>query len=121
MKFFETTVVSIGEMASEFLNQNMIVTFGENAPEELSDFCFIIEKKSFLEEITGNMTLKIGNSDYLITAVGSKVKTNLINLGHITISFTGDTDAILPGTLYVEQKVIPDISVGTSISIRKAA
>lgn len=119
MKYFETKVISIGELAKEFTAQNMIVTFGENAPSELSDFCYIIEKNSFLEEITENDILDIDNVECAISAVGSKVKSNLINLGHITISFTGDSVASLPGTLYVQGNTIRDIEVGSSISLRK--
>ena len=42
---------------------------------------------------------------------------NLNQLGHITMSFTGDSTANLPGTLYLEAKEIPEITEGTEIAI----
>lgn len=63
------------------------------------------------------MTLRIGDHDYLITAVGNEVNTNLKNLGHIAVRFTGDEAAELPGSLYVEKKEFPNIKIGTRVTI----
>lgn len=63
------------------------------------------------------MTLKIGKIDYQITAVGDEVNTNLQNLGHIAVKFTGEKKAELPGSLYVEKKTFPKIEVGTEVEM----
>ena len=97
----------------------MAILFGQNAPDALKDSCYIIEVKDVETEIKAGMTLKIGNMEYKITAVGYEVQTNLQNLGHIAINFTGDKEATLPGSMYVEAKEYPRITVGTEIEIIK--
>ena len=45
------------------------------------------------------------------------ISVTLAGLGHCTIRFNGMTEAELPGTLYVEEKAVPEIKVGTTIQI----
>ncbi|MDV8169566.1 PTS glucitol/sorbitol transporter subunit IIA, partial [Streptococcus pneumoniae] len=40
---YKTLVKKIGEEAEAFKDEKMIILFGENAPEELVDFCYTIE------------------------------------------------------------------------------
>ena len=42
---------------------------------------------------------------------------NLGNLGHVTFSFTGETEAELPGTIYLEEATVPKLEVGSTIQI----
>ena len=62
-------------------------------------------------------TLKIGDSAYRITAVGSEAPVTLAGLGHCTVNFSGQSTVELPGTIYVENKPMPEIAVGTAIQI----
>lgn len=62
-------------------------------------------------------TLKIDENEYKITCVGEEAPVTLAGLGHCTIRFNGMTEAELPGTLYVEEKAVPEIKVGTTIQI----
>lgn len=114
---FKTTVKEIGKEAQEFRSVNMLIFFGEQAPSSLRDSCFIIADHNLDNEIVEGMTLKIGKSNYVITAVGNEVNANLKNLGHIAVKFTGEKSAELPGSLYVEEKVFPQIKVGTKVEI----
>lgn len=117
MNIFETIVRNIGEDAEGFLEENMLILFGEDAPPELSDFCYTIEIAPVQREIQTGMVLSFNNTSYKITAVGQVAETNLINLGHITIQFNGATTSEMPGTIYVEEKPVPTINVGDSIVI----
>jgi len=54
---------------------------------------------------------------FKITAVGDVAERNLASLGHITVLFNGATQSPLPGTICVEQKEIPDLKVGSELSI----
>lgn len=119
VKVYETTVLEVGKEARNFEEIKMAILFGQNAPDALRDSCYIIEVKDVETEIKAGMTLKIGNMEYKITAVGYEVQTNLQNLGHIAINFTGDKEATLPGSMYVEAKEYPRITVGTEIEIIK--
>lgn len=118
MSVFTTTVLSIGSEAELFKKKKMVILFGKDAPDVLADYCYNIEIHPVKEEIKVNQTLIIGEQKYRITAVGSVVLTNLDTLGHITIKFDGSTVPELAGTLYVEDKAVPKISVGTTIIIQ---
>lgn len=114
---FRTTVKEIGKDAKKFSDIKMAILFGDEAPAALRDSCYIIDVKPLNMKITKSMILQIDKNSYQITAVGSEVQENLTNLGHIAISFTGETSAQLPGTLYVEDKPYPNIQTGSVISI----
>ena len=55
MHIYSSEIVRIGEQAKLFLDEGIVVFFGDNAPEELQDFA-VIHK---LEEITGE--IKVGS------------------------------------------------------------
>lgn len=114
---FKTQVVSIGEEALDFSSINMLIFFGENAPSALKPSCFLIRVSPTSMPITTGMRLQIDNQGYVITAVGSEINDNLNKLGHIAVRFTGEKEADLPGSLYVEKKDFPIISKGTVVQI----
>lgn len=114
---FETKVTNIGPEAEMFRAENMLIFFGDEAPETLADYCYNIELKNSVGEILPGMTFSFDDQSYQITSVGDVVKKNLDDLGHITLRFDGSAEAELPGTLYVEEKEMPVIKVGTKISI----
>lgn len=115
---FETQVTNIGPEAEMFQAENMLIFFGDEAPDTLADYCYNIELKASTGEILPGMTFTFDDQAYQITAVGDVVKKNLDDLGHITLRFDGSAEAELPGTLYVEAKAMPTIHVGTKISIQ---
>lgn len=117
MTLYKTKVINIGNEAEMFREEGMIILFGENAPESLSDYCYNIKVEPVAGEIKAGMELSIGSEKYSVTAVGSVVRKNLSELGHITIKFDGSQEADLPGTLYVENKALPEITIGEEISI----
>ncbi|MGX7075634.1 MULTISPECIES: PTS glucitol/sorbitol transporter subunit IIA [Globicatella] len=119
MAIYQTKVVNIGSEAKMFIEEKMVVLFGENAPAELADYTFNIIVNPLDGEIEPGMKLRINNQEYIVTAVGNAVKKNLEDLGHITIRFTGEKVAELAGTLYVEDKQIDDIQIGTEIALYK--
>ncbi|AVK60659.1 PTS sorbitol transporter subunit IIA [Lactobacillus sp. CBA3605] len=114
---FETQVIEVGQEAQDFSAINMLILFGQEAPDALRSSCYIINVQPVKAAITTGMQLKINDTSYQITAVGDEVQRNLTNLGHIAISFTGKTTAELPGTLYVEQGDYPVIEAGAAIAI----
>ena len=85
MQIYSSEIVRIGEQAKLFLDEGIVVFFGDNAPEELQDFA-VIHK---LEEITGE--IKVGSEVTLsdvqlkVTAVGDVANENFKNLGHLVL------------------------------------
>ena len=114
---FSTEVLEVGAEAAEFSTIKMAILFGDEAPSALRPSCFIINVVPVSKRIIPGMILKIDNQEYEITSVGTEVQTNLGRLGHIALSFTGLTEAKLPGTLYLADEEYPKIQVGSQIQI----
>ncbi len=114
---YENEVKELGICVEEFKDANLLIIFGDNAPEEIRDFCYSVSVNPINGTIEAGQTLKFGNQSYKITAVGSEAPVTLAGLGHCSISFTGATTVDMPGTLYVENKPMPEITVGTKIQI----
>ena len=90
---YENTIKAMGECAQEFREENMFVLFGDSAPEEIKDFCYWVD----VAPIHGTIALA--------------------GLGHCSFKFSGQTEVELLGTIYVEDKPMPDIQVGTVLQI----
>ncbi|MCF1585870.1 PTS glucitol/sorbitol transporter subunit IIA [Tetragenococcus koreensis] len=118
MTVFETEIISIGSEAELFKDEKMLILFGKNAPDTLKDYCYNIKVNPVNGSITTDATLMIGDAAFKITSVGDVVQKNLEDLGHITIKFDGSTIPELPGTLYVEDKELPELAIGTSVIIQ---
>ena len=90
---YENTIKAMGECAQEFREENMFVLFGDSAPEEIKDFCYWVDVAPIHGTIAPGQVLKVDGQCYRITAVE------------------------LLGTIYVEDKPMPDIQVGTVLQI----
>lgn len=117
---YETKVIEINEYAEDFLKEKMLVVFGPDAPPELSPYCYIIEHNEINDEVKEGDTLLLDNEEYSIINVGDAVNKNLKDLAHITFNFKGKEEAKsnLAGTIYLEDKNITDLKVGSTIKIR---
>lgn len=118
MTIYTTTVNNIGSEAELFKAEQMVVLFGEDAPADLADYCYNITVNPLEGNIEVGKQIYFDDIAYSITAVGNVVEKNLSDLGHITIRFNGESEAELGGTLYVEERDLPNINVGTQISIK---
>ena len=121
-KIFEAKVIQVGAEAQNMIQDaNMLILFGEEAPEDLAEYCFKIDNKDLLGSIQKGGKLVVDSEEYLITAVGNVVEKNLTGLGHITISFDASEEGSLPGTLHVAAEKEVVIAQGTTIQIFEAA
>lgn len=114
---YENEIKALGASVNEFAGGNMFIIFGENAPDELKDYCYSVSVNPINGTIAPGQILKIDDNEYKITAVGEEAPVTLAGLGHMTINMNGLTEADLPGTLYTEAAAIPEMKVGTKISI----
>lgn len=121
-KIFEAKVIQVGPEAQNMIQDaNMLILFGEEAPEDLAEYCFKIDNKDLLGSIQKGGKLVVDSEEYLITAVGNVVEKNLTGLGHITISFDASEEGSLPGTLHVAAEKEVVIAQGTTIQIFETA
>lgn len=112
---YDNKVKGLGACVAEF--EGMFILFGDNAPDTLKDYCYKIDVNPIQQEIKAGQKAVIDGKEYNITAVGDVVMQNLGNLGHVTFSFTGETEAELPGTIYLEEATVPKLEVGSTIQI----
>lgn len=114
---YQSTIIKIGEFASDALADAMLIIFKIGAPADLADYCFIHTHDMLSADLACGQTLTLGDTDYTITAVGDVATTNLRELGHITIRFDGNHCAELPGTVHVSGNVPQLITTGDTIMI----
>ncbi|MCX2195190.1 PTS glucitol/sorbitol transporter subunit IIA [Pantoea agglomerans] len=110
---YESTFVAVGSSARESLDDNFIITFGEGAPQDVADYCFIHRTEvNDGGAFNAGSVLAIGEKEYLVTAVGSVARENLRDLGHITVRFDGAEQAEFPGTVHVAGSTPASIEPG---------
>lgn len=114
---YETKVIDIGKEAQQFKSINMLIFFGDEAPEALRSSCFIIDVKPLKKKLEVGQTLKIDDTTYKITGVGDEASRNFNNLGHMSVKFNGSSTVDMPGSINVEDKPFPKIKIGTKVSI----
>lgn len=117
MIVYENVVKGKGALVGEFGNE-MLITFGDSAPDTLKDYCYSVDVKNTNAKIEKGQKLIIDNEVFEIMLVGDIAEQNLVTLGHITVNFTGETE-VLPGAIIVENKPCPNIEIGTVIKIEK--
>ncbi|WP_423840858.1 PTS glucitol/sorbitol transporter subunit IIA [Vibrio mytili] len=112
---FKATIIDIGTLANESLEENMLILFNQSAPEDVKEYCFIHDQGIDAGVISTQSTLLIAENDFIVTAVGSAVSQNLANLGHITIKFDGQLEPEQPGTVHVIGNCPRSINIGDEI------
>lgn len=114
---YKVKITRLGNLALDFLPENMIIIFNDNAPPELAEISALHEIGELKEEVCIGDILFIGNQKFKITSVGDEVNHTLKTLGHCTIKFNSATQAELPGILHVEENKNVEINIGDYIII----
>lgn len=114
---FKAKFTSIGPMVSEFINHNILVIFGESAPEELAEFAVLHDGKELLEPVAVGDTVSIDGEKFEVLAVGNIANVNLENLGHLVLKCNGKTIPDMPGDVCLESKPLPPINVDGTLEI----
>lgn len=118
---YTNTIQSVGSEASSFLSEKMLVTFGDQAPAELRDYCFALAPATSDGVIEPGVVLRIDEMTFPITAVGGLAQRNLDSLGHITLVFDGAAKPKLEGAIHVlADDGMPEPKVGSTLSIETA-
>jgi glucitol/sorbitol PTS system EIIA component len=116
-KFF-ATVTSIGEFAVEFMEEGVLVFFGQNAPEELQEHAVVHDSAhSLTEDVVVGDTVRIGENHWKVLAVGNVANDNLRNLGHLVLKFNGLEEPEMRGDINVAEAKIPPIDPGIEVEI----
>lgn len=114
---YKSVITGIGEMALDFLNDNIIIIFNDNAPPELAEISVLHSIEPVHQDIKAGDILLIGGNEYRVTAVGEEANKTFRSMGHCTFKFTGKTEVELPGQIEVLGEILSDIRVGDTIEI----
>lgn len=115
---YDSTITKIGDMALDFLSENMLIIFNDNAPPELAEISVLHTINEVKEEILIGDSIIICDDTYEITAIGSEALHTFKTMGHCTLKFDGEKIPQMPGTIHLLGTKIPDIVVGKNITIK---
>ncbi len=113
---FTSTIVSIGVMVTDFLRENTLILFNEDAPEELHDIAVLHTKSEEAVTIEPGDLLLLGDRSYKVTSVGEKANETLQTIGHCTVKADGSNVPQLPGTIHVEDADLPALEIGAKVA-----
>ncbi len=102
MLIYSSKVISVGQFAPEFFQEDIMVFFGAKAPEELQEHAIVLEhaQPPHKDIVVGDRLCMDGQS-LTVTAVGSLVNENFRNLGHLVAKLNVGDHAEMDGDLNV--------------------
>ena len=118
MAIYKSKITGFGEMALDFLDEEFLIIFNNNAPAELADLSVLHEKADVARDVKVGDKVKLGKYDYVVTAVGSEANDTLMLLGHASLVFKGADAVELPGQFMLKGDELPrDLKEGDYIII----
>ncbi len=114
---YKTTITGIGDMALDFLEQDMLIVFNENAPAELKDLSVHHTAATLDKDVKVGDVVLFGDESYVVTAVGDEANHTLRTMGHCTFKFTGSDAVQLPGHIELAGERRPSIEIGKQFEI----
>lgn len=118
MTKYSAKIVSVGELAQEFIAEGVMVFFATNAPEELQETAFVHDctDEPTAPVVPGDQVVLDGKS-FQVLAVGDVANENLKNLGHLVLKFNGLTEPEMRGDVNLPEGVVPAIGPGSLMEI----
>lgn len=117
MVIYQTQVIAIGDNAEEFALDNTFMTFSDAVPEELEDYCYIVEKSELKCDIMKGDILQVDAQSFKILYVGSMVNFNIENDAHASFKFNGLAQEVLPSSINLEKRNLPNLKLGSLLRI----
>ena len=114
---YKSQITGMGPMALDFLGENMIIVFNDNAPSELAELSILHQACQLDQDIKVGDVVAIGNGSYLVTAVGEEANKTFKTMGHCTFKFTGKVEVELPGHIELSGEALPEIKIGDMLEI----
>jgi PTS system glucitol/sorbitol-specific IIA component len=110
-------VTAVGEQVGEFVGQGILIWFAEGAPEELHFFTVLHRPTVTTGGVRPGDLVRIDDRAFRVTAVGDVANDNMVNLGHMDLKASGDTEPPLPGDICLEKLPLPEPRPGTTLVI----
>ena len=117
MQIYSSEIVRIGEQANLFLDEGIVVFFGDNAPEELQDFAVIHKLEQISGEIVVGTKISLSDSNLEVVSVGPVANENFKNLGHLVLKLDSSTEEAQLGDVRCIFDNKPNIKIGDNLRI----
>jgi glucitol/sorbitol PTS system EIIA component len=118
---YESAVTKVGGQVEAFLGHGLLIFFGADSPAELHDISVLHRATVNDDGPQPGDTIRVGDTDLEVLAVGPVVRDNLLNLGHLDLKADGRTEAKLPGDVCVRTGPLPLLVEGDPFSITRRA
>lgn len=115
-------VTGVGDLATSFFDEGMVVLFGDDAPEELQDVAVVHTVTHALADGDGvrpGDVARLGEVQLSVLAVGPVANDNLRSLGHLVLKRNGETEAALPGDVCCDTGPIPALTAGDPMVVTR--
>ena len=109
---YKAVFTKIGSLAPDFLGENIVIVFNDNAPKDLAEISYLHSIVNIDRDVRVGDVVALGSKDYVVTAVGEEANATFKKMGHCTFKFTGENETELPGQIELGGAVLPDIQVG---------
>jgi len=117
MTIYSSEIVKIGEQANLFLDEGIVVFFGDNAPEELQDFAVIHKLKQISGEIVIGSKINLSDAKLEVVSVGPVANENFKNLGHLVLKLDSSSEEAQLGDVRCTFDNKPNIKIGDILRI----
>ena len=108
---YVTELREIGPEVAEFLEEGYLILFQMGVPAELAEMAVLHEVGHMRpEQPEPGDVLSIGQSQFRITAVGTKAWQNVGELGHAVFVFNGAGEPEMPGQICLEEAGAEDLA-----------
>lgn len=115
---FSAKIIEIGKELID-RNSSFLILYGNLAPQGLRDYCMILDNHQLARPLEVGDYVMISSEKFVITSLGSRANEQLTAIGHVTLHFNGARAAEQSGSIYLEKKNKPIVSVGTEIIFYK--
>lgn len=114
---YRSQITGMGPMALDFLDEDILIVFNDNAPSELAELSVLHRPCPVDRDIRTGDTVLFGEDRYTVTAVGEEANHTFRSMGHCTFKFTGKPETELPGHIELSGQALPDVKVGDMLQI----
>jgi len=104
MIYYRTAVTEIGEEVADLLDGGVLILYAHGAPPALAEVSVMHQVQ---DEVIGHTpsvgsTVRLGDLQTTITAIGDTAWLKVKELGHVVINFNASAKAERPGEICVE-------------------
>ena len=114
---YESEITGFGDLALDFLNENMLIMFNDNAPPELAELSVLHSEQPLEQDVHVGDKIVLGSYEYEVTAIGDEANATLKSMGHCCLMFNGLDEALLPGQIELKGSELPRLKEGDYFKI----